>query len=430
MLAHFAPELIALVIRQLRPCRDVLKACSLVCRSWCHPSQLMLFSRITLSSDEDCRRWKEYIHESPHIATLISEVSIASNVDINTQSVAQDLANLLTNVQCLEIDRFSASLGEEELEFVRRFREVRRLRLNKATWTAQDRMLEIFQAMPAIMSLMLIGSLAGNEGQGHGIEADGSGTITTSSTGSVVLQNLAELVLASVECNETILEFLMSSSLDFSALRSLELQLGHVPESFQLRGIMISRLFDAFLERVLSLPENLVLSLPSVFSTVPYLGQSWRTCLPHLISHRSLASLYSVQTLIIRLPRLGYFHILLAHTWELVNTIASAPRLQKLRLEISFTVNSEPWKGGFNFVHELLEWKFLDERFSDRTRFPCLRRVEIGVGFVSLRQRRHADFEHSTVYKTVFNDLTKWMSGRMPGLHGKGMLHFDMVNEQ
>jgi len=275
MLAFFPPELITLIIKEVRPSRDSLKACALVCRSWCYPSQLFLFSRIVLSSDADCKRWRNNIRESPHIASLVSELCISSSININAQDV-QNMVPEFSNVQCLEIDRFSEDWGDDEVEFVRRFRDVRILRLNKTVWTARDRMLEIFQAMPAIMSLMLGGSLASTATQGQGLE--GYGTVMNMSTGSVVLQNLAELVLTSIERDDTILEFLTSPALDLSGLRSLELQLGHVPDR-QLSGHVMSQLFDAFLERVLSLPKCLVLSLPSIFSTGPFLGQVWRTCL-------------------------------------------------------------------------------------------------------------------------------------------------------
>ncbi|THU85356.1 hypothetical protein K435DRAFT_783355 [Dendrothele bispora CBS 962.96] len=482
-LPTFPPELIALIVKQLSPCRDSLRTCALVSRSWCNPAQSFLFSKIVLSSDADCTKWITCIRESPHLANLITELYVSSNVTLNTVETRK-LASELTNVQCLEIDRLTESWGDEEVEFVCGFKDVTRLRLNNTT-SAKDNidriLVRMFQAMPAIMSLVLNGSTTTVTGLAHVIQAtpgqgqqlqqvdigfaegteEGASTAPNTSDSSTsshvaLLQNLAELVLTSVELDDAILEFLTSPALDLSGLRSLELQLGHEPAS-QIQGPdqsrlvptgqhrdIMSQLFDAFLEKVLSLPECLVLSLPSIFSTGPFLGQIWRTCLPHLISHQTLSSLPTIRTLVLRLPLYGHFHILLSHAYDLLHPL-HAPHLERLRIEITFTVECEPWKGGFNFVKECLEWRALDERFGEdrEGRFRELGRVEIGVGFVCLkgsnRERQlgtpgtgtrnlvNEGFEHSTVYKTVFDDVTRWMRERMPTLSRRGILHFDLL---
>jgi hypothetical protein len=69
-------DIIDSVIAQVGDDRRLLKQCSLVSSSFLHPSRKLLFSKITIGSDETCRGIYQFLVQNPVIQSFVKTITL------------------------------------------------------------------------------------------------------------------------------------------------------------------------------------------------------------------------------------------------------------------------------------------------------------------------------------------------------------------
>ncbi|KAK0454497.1 hypothetical protein EV421DRAFT_420837 [Armillaria borealis] len=76
LMTPIPPELVLEILTYISGCRDVLRACCLVCRAWRRLAQPFLFSKLSLSLEAHCHRWNRKFATYPHLAQYVTRLKL------------------------------------------------------------------------------------------------------------------------------------------------------------------------------------------------------------------------------------------------------------------------------------------------------------------------------------------------------------------
>ncbi|KAK7449793.1 hypothetical protein VKT23_013269 [Stygiomarasmius scandens] len=408
-------ELILLIVQELQSDTESLKSSSLVCRAWCHPSQRILHSRISLLHGlrtEDfytrCLVWLYRLEESPHIAPFITELElnlglIPLGTGGHVDQPVRRFVGKLVNLHTLHLMYYKSMYEEFLLLFKNTVRTVH-LMDPRNGWQ------NLILSMPDITSLCIRsphGSVTVVQGEGpeehntHNIAKD--------------LKRL-ELACSKDAHNQSreLFSFLLSPSLDFSNLCFLKLEWISIvgPIVAPAQGTQPDvLLLESFFEKVGTVLEVLVLVFPSNPSQY---HPAWNSTSPYLsavISQRVLAHLKRLKRFSIELPH--FFPVDLVRTWKMLRTIPTF-HLEEFTLLISF----HPQYVDMQSLSRLPEWKKLDKWLSNQKILPRLRRFKIA---------RRVDPSLSFLSRNVGRELPALIGSQMTILNQRRVLVFETV---
>ncbi|THU83338.1 hypothetical protein K435DRAFT_871399 [Dendrothele bispora CBS 962.96] len=158
------PEILLLIMNELRHSKASLKEASLVCRAWHGPAQVSLFFRVDIRQLRDCKRILEIFQKSPHLTSHVKRLVIGGPEE--KQSWPCSRASYLQSKEAMEIASMLGSsvreLGvsvyplEKNVDFLKHMRRVQTLRIE--SYVAERRLdilAELIQCMRNINTLHL-----------------------------------------------------------------------------------------------------------------------------------------------------------------------------------------------------------------------------------------------------------------------------------
>ncbi|TCD64426.1 hypothetical protein EIP91_004107 [Steccherinum ochraceum] len=80
--SHLPVDVVADIVDHLAYDQQILKACSLISRSWVHPTRVHLFNRTYVESEDDgalLSRFLQLLNDSPHICAFVRQLVLATS---------------------------------------------------------------------------------------------------------------------------------------------------------------------------------------------------------------------------------------------------------------------------------------------------------------------------------------------------------------
>jgi len=256
-------ELILLIVQELQLDTDSLKSSSLVCRAWCHPSQRILHSRISLLHGlrtEDfytrCLVWLHRLEESPHIVPFITELElnlgfIPLGTGGHVNQPVRRFVGKLVNLHTLHL-MYYKPMYEEFLLLLKNTVRTVHLMDPRNGWQ------NLVHSMPNITSLCI----RSPQGSVTVVQGEGPEEHDTNN----IAKDLKRLESAYSDQDRELFSFLLSPSLDFSNLCFLKIEWISIarpivtPNQGTQPGVL---LLESFFEKVGTVLEVLVLGFPS-----------------------------------------------------------------------------------------------------------------------------------------------------------------------
>ncbi|KAK7471158.1 hypothetical protein VKT23_002569 [Stygiomarasmius scandens] len=402
----FPLDLVLTVLDELRIDGDrrTIRACALVCRLWRQPSQRLLFSSLYIRdsySSEDrfeisCQKWAKRFEESTHIAPFFTELFILPKPGkLENTPLFKDLAPKLTNVRSLILrgNAFGTSVNELAL-CLNQHAQIQNLTLiEPRKWR------NVLIGMLELTSLSIIDPL----------DSFSDMEPYTCDPSVPALGALRYLSLSGAERNSSLLEFL--ASFHYPRLCSLEIQPGrysHIPTC---------PVFGEFLQTLRTGKlENLRIFLPFSF----LYGERVRaSCIADMIEKKLLSNFRYLRHFSVVIPKVWSASLSIA--WNLIITLR-APGLRQVSIVI------EDFGGDLG---DCLEWRSLDDWFSDEQRYPHLSRLEVtltNLMVLNTHPRKLAK-NHSVIDESQFRVMVPIVTSRMPKLSNKDVLHFVVATQ-
>ncbi|THV00202.1 hypothetical protein K435DRAFT_854935 [Dendrothele bispora CBS 962.96] len=240
------PEILLLIMNELRDSKASLQKAALVCRAWRGPAQSYLFSQMCIRRFQDCRRILKIIQKSPHIALHVNRLVVAEYIYLSlpvfgsTDDRPTKRMSYLRSKDAMEIASVLGSsvrelgvsvcpLDENNVEFLKHMRRVQTLRIRQCGKVRLDILAGVIQCMRDITALHLFGGIIQPDLEDY--EADRLKALTDTTTSSAVSSTidipplrLTRLTLDNLEYRFDLLKFLLDPRhFDLGSLEDLDL---------------------------------------------------------------------------------------------------------------------------------------------------------------------------------------------------------------
>ncbi|THU83337.1 hypothetical protein K435DRAFT_871398 [Dendrothele bispora CBS 962.96] len=393
------PEILLLIMNELRNSKASLQKAALVCRAWRGPAQVYLFSQMRIRHSLDCTRISKIIQNSPHIASHVNRLvveefdeayaSITDRPLISRASYlrsrdATEIASILgSSVRELGVSVYP--LDKNNVEFLKHMRQVQTLKVERCDETRVDILAKLIQGMRGLTSLHLFGGEVEPDAEEY--EADRLESLAdTTTTSSAVLAEpivdmppfrLTRLTLESIEHRLGLLKFLLDPRhFDLGALEDLDLTWMEVEDQFA-----ITTLDYTFLDRLFGRVGNSLKGLT--------LGVSGGRHSSHdrYLEHYTMSPMTSPLQCLVNLES---FSIISQEIDRLdpslyLALLASVPSsfLTRMRFKTDTNIEDFPELTQVFFAQPeedpTRHWKAVDSLLGDADRFPVLQSLTITV---------------------------------------------------
>ncbi|THU83326.1 hypothetical protein K435DRAFT_428940 [Dendrothele bispora CBS 962.96] len=262
------PEILFLIMNELRDSKSSLQKAALVCRAWRGPAQVYLFSQIHIRHSLDCSRIIKIIQKSPHIASHVNRLVVEEFDEAYASIKNRPLISRASYLQSRDATKIASILGSSvrelgvsmypldrsNVEFLKCMRRIQTLKVEQYDEMRVDVLAELIQGMRDLTSLHLFGGEI--EPSAAKYEADRLESLAdTTTTSSAVLAEsivdmppfrLTRLTLDRIEHHLGLLKFLLDPRhFDLGALEDLNLTWMEVEDQ-----VNITTLDYTFLDRL------------------------------------------------------------------------------------------------------------------------------------------------------------------------------------
>ncbi|THU93225.1 hypothetical protein K435DRAFT_197215 [Dendrothele bispora CBS 962.96] len=238
------PEILLLIMKELRGSKVSLKTAALVCRAWRGPAQVYLFSQMHIQQSPDCSRISKIIQKSPHLTLHVNTLVVEEYAYLPMFGSIKDkpLTSRVSYLQSRDATKIASILGssvrelgvsvypldKNNLEFLKQMKRVQTLKVDQCDEIPVDILAELMQGMRNITSLHLFGGEIGPNANEYETDRLESLTITSSVSAEPTVDTppfrLTRLTLEKIEHRFGLLKFLLDSShFDLGALEDLDL---------------------------------------------------------------------------------------------------------------------------------------------------------------------------------------------------------------
>ncbi|THU85387.1 hypothetical protein K435DRAFT_869322 [Dendrothele bispora CBS 962.96] len=398
------PEILLLIMKELHGSKVSLKTAALVCRAWCGPAQVYLFSQIHIRKTQDLSRISKIFEKSPHIASHVNRLVVEeldvqptfgsmkdrtsiSKVSYFQSNDATKIASILGS-RVRELGVSVHTLDKNNLEFLKQMKRVQTLKVDQCDNIPVNILVELIQGMRNLTSLHLFGGE--NEPKAEEYEKDRLQLLTDTTTTSNAVSSaemtvdkppfrLTRLTLDRTEHRLGLLNFVLDSRhFDLGALKDLDLTWMQAEEQSE-----IATLDYTFLDRLLRKVGNNLnsLTLGFHFSGCHYSPRD--QYLEHYTMNPVASPLQSLVTLeSFSIIDQGYNLFDLSVCLTLLNSIPSSS-LTRIHFKTLIDVDdfTELTPASFAEPEENpgRDWKAVDTLLRDEDRFPVLTTVNITV---------------------------------------------------
>ncbi|THU78474.1 hypothetical protein K435DRAFT_876593 [Dendrothele bispora CBS 962.96] len=398
---NIPPEILLLIMKELRDSTLSLETAALVCRAWRGPAQVYLFSQIHIRKSQDCSRLSKIFQKSPHIASLVNRLVIQeldvreisgpmkdrtsiSKVSYTQSRDAINIASILgSSVRELGISVYP--LHKNNLEFLKQMKRVQTLKVEHCDEIPVDILIELIQGMRNLTSLHFFGGE--NDPNAEEYENDRlqfSADITATANGAssavdMSLFRLTRLTLDRTEHRLGLLKFLLDSRhFDLGALKDLDFTWMQAEDQSG-----IATLDYTFLDRLLRKVGN---NLHSLTLGLHFSGSRYSFCdqyLEHYTMNPVASPLQSLVTLeSFSIVDRGY-NLFDPHVCSaLLNSIPSSS-LTRIHFKTLIDVDDFTELTPASFVEPEedpgRDWKAVDILLRHEDRFPVLTTVTITI---------------------------------------------------
>ncbi|THU82257.1 hypothetical protein K435DRAFT_460314 [Dendrothele bispora CBS 962.96] len=254
------PEILLLIMKELRGSKVSLKTAALVCRAWRGPAQVYLFSQMRIQESQDCSHIFKIIQKSPHIASHVNRLvvqefdaqlmfgSMKERTSISRVSYLQSGdATKIVSILGSSVRELGLSvnpLDKSNLEFLKQMKRVHTLRVDQCNDMRVDILAELIQDMRGLTSLHLFGGQIKPDAEEYEKDrleslADTTTTLSTVSSAELTVDTppsrLTRLTLDRVEHQFGLLKFhLDSGHFDLGALKDLDLTWMEAEDQFEI----------------------------------------------------------------------------------------------------------------------------------------------------------------------------------------------------
>ncbi|THU94773.1 hypothetical protein K435DRAFT_860163 [Dendrothele bispora CBS 962.96] len=167
------PEILLLIMKELRDSKVSLKTAALVCRAWRGPAQIYLFFQIHIRKSPDCSRISKIIQKSPHIASHVNKLVVQ---ELDVQPMFESMkdrtsSSRVSYLQSRDATEIASTLGssvrelgvsvhpldKNNLGFLKQMKRVQTLRVDQCDEMRVEILAELIQDMRNLTSLHLFG---------------------------------------------------------------------------------------------------------------------------------------------------------------------------------------------------------------------------------------------------------------------------------
>ncbi|THU82255.1 hypothetical protein K435DRAFT_972042 [Dendrothele bispora CBS 962.96] len=396
------PEILLLIMKELRGSKVSLKTAALVCRAWRGPAQVYLFSQIHIRKSQDCSRISKIFQKSPHIASHVNRLVVVQELDVHPMfGSTKDRMSIskVSYLQSRDATKIASILGssvrelgvsvypldKSNFEFLKQMKRVQTLKVDQCDKIPVHILVELIQGMRNITSLHLFGGE--NKPNAEEYENDRLELLADTTTSNPVSSadptvdtspfRPTRLTLDRTEHRFGLLKFLLDSRhLDLGALNDLDLTwmgAGNQSEIVTLDYTLLDRLF----RKVGTNLKGLTLGLWGTYPRDQYLEHY--TMNPVTSPLRCLVTLESLSI------DQGYSFMDPSSCLALLPSIPSSS-LTHIQLKILTNVDRFTELTSFFFVFfaqpeedPARHWKAVDSLLGDEDRFPVLTNLTITV---------------------------------------------------
>ncbi|PBK74044.1 hypothetical protein ARMSODRAFT_1014365 [Armillaria solidipes] len=165
LITPIPPELVLEILTYISGCRDVLRACCLVCRAWCRLAQPFLFSKLSLSLEAHCHRWNRKFTTYPHLAQYVTRLKLwrgnRGRADVVEQPpflegpATVELLRRLPNIKYLKMSDFFLP-SEREIEVLCHFTRLEWLEMHEVMFNAAADLLNLMSQLVNLKVLRIV----------------------------------------------------------------------------------------------------------------------------------------------------------------------------------------------------------------------------------------------------------------------------------